>query len=74
MKQFAYFESTDGGMEEHYVSKISDLAPALRGWMERTSCYAPDCALIEWANNAAVGECFTHRLGVCVRLQDVIYG
>lgn len=67
-KQFAYFESTDGGMESFIASVIEDFEQ-LNGW-QTDSCKEADDAMIEWVEKAQIGEMYEHRLGCIVRLKD----
>lgn len=68
-KQFAYFESTDGGMEFFIANAIEDFEQ-LCGW-QTDSCKVADDAMTEWVEKAQIGEMYEHRLGCIVRLKDV---
>lgn len=71
MKRFMYFESTEGGMDRYEITK-EDLRTGLLPipyWMA-PACKAQDCALLDWMQNAEIGEMHEHRLGVAVRLKD----
>lgn len=67
-KQFAYFESTDGGMEYFVAETVEDFKQ-LYGW-QTADCKVADDAMIEWAEKAQIGEMYQHRLGCIVRLKD----
>lgn len=73
MKQFFYFENTEGGMEVH--EKISGPEyfhkRVLYGWMD-PDVEREDKELLWWMGVAAVGDFYYHRLGVIVRVGDVI--
>ena len=68
MKQFMYFESTEGGMEAYTFSGVDDFDKPY-GWMS-DHCEEWDKALIEFIVNAEIGDVRDHRLGYCVRLKD----
>lgn len=68
MKQFVYFQNTEGGMDTSFFVAAGELAD-LRGWMT-PSCRADDTRLVAWLETAEVGDYFTHRLGDVVRLKD----
>jgi hypothetical protein len=64
-KKFVYFESTEGGMTIHTFERFKEFT--CHGWLS-PSCAEEDMNLVFWGANAAVGDCFQHRLGVCVRV------
>jgi hypothetical protein len=71
-KQFMYFESQDGGMDEFMVSSEQDLQH-LCGWMKTAGtfdCLHDDQKMVDWMKVADVGEVHFHRLGCLVRLKD----
>ena len=70
-KQFVYFESTDDGMDFFKAKSVEDFK-SLDGW-QSDSCKEADNAMIEWLENAQIGEMYEHRLGCVVRLKDTIY-
>lgn len=67
-KQFAYFEITDGGMEQFIASDIEDFKQVY-GW-QTDLCKEADDAMIEWVKKAQIGEMYDHRNGCVVRLKD----
>ena len=70
MKTFMYFENQEGGMDYFKVSNSMDLA-RLSGWMkERFQNNTEDVALVDWMEDAEVGDYAEHRLGVMVRVKD----
>lgn len=64
-KKFVYFESTEGGMTPHVFSSIKEFNCS--GWLS-SSYVDNDMALVFWSTKAEIGDCFHHRLGVCVRV------
>lgn len=68
MKQFMYFETTDGGMNSFSVYSEADLAN-LYGW-KSPDCIKEDHLLVDWMAWAEVGEMKEHRLGCLVRMRD----
>jgi hypothetical protein len=71
-KQFMYFESQDGGMDEFMVSSEQDLQH-LCGWMKTAGtfdCLHDDQKMVDWMKVADIGEVHFHRLGCLVRLKD----
>lgn len=68
MKQFMYFESTEGGMETSVFRGQNDL-PYLYGWMS-DHCQDADTAMVTWMETAEIGDVFDHRLGYLVRIKD----
>lgn len=65
MKKFIYFESAEGGMRTHVFNRFKDFH--VNGWLS-PSCVNEDMELIFWADKAKIGDCFEHRLGICVRI------
>lgn len=61
---FMYFENEEGGMSVHDFER-GDVPSNLVGWMDK-DCKKGDTKLVNWLNNARVGDVFHHRLGVCV--------
>ena len=68
MKHFVYFEATEGGMSDHDITEELDFS-FLRSWMKGW-CSVKDGEMVNWAEEAEVGEMFDHRLGCLVRLKD----
>lgn len=68
MKQFMYFQSTDGGMEVFTVSSPEEFPP-LYGWMT-TSCACGDRGMLAWMDTAEIGDVYDHRLGYLVRVKN----
>jgi len=68
MKNFMYFESTEGGMNHFVINDVRDLKK-LYGWMN-DYCKPMDSILLNWMKSADIGEICEHRLGVLVRLKD----
>lgn len=73
MKYFIYFESTEGGMEvNYYAFKDDDINFRLFGWMSDCyGCKEDDEKLINWAIKSKVGDYFNHRIGTCVRVNNI---
>lgn len=74
MKDFIYFEQIEGGME---VIKLNfnndDYVFPLFGWMsEEYGCKSQDLELVKWCKKAKIGDYFEHRLGVCVRVNNLM--
>jgi hypothetical protein len=67
VKNFIYFEEYDGGMYLNEGSSPESFG--LIGWM-RGDCVKDDTELMQWAENADVGDYFSHRLGYAVRVKD----
>jgi len=72
MKTFIYFENTEGGMQDFLVYSEEDLSSSLPGWKyPKYGCLREDTMLLEWMEEVAeVGETYSHRCGVLVRLKD----
>lgn len=68
VKQFLYAENTEGGMVDHVIRDHGELQ-FLAGWGNKT-CVEADSQLVDFLRTARVGELHSHRLGICVRLQD----
>jgi hypothetical protein len=68
MKHFVYLENQEGGMSEVDFQTADELG-FLYGWMNKR-CRSEDERLVEWLEEAEVGEKFNHRLGTVVRLKD----
>lgn len=68
--QFVYCESTEGGMDTYYFTRVEDI-PRVYGWMS-TDVLDEDEALVDFVRTADIGDVFEHRLGVCVRLKDTL--
>jgi len=69
MKNFVYFESTEGGMEVIEDIQGGNNLSTLRGWMSG-KCSTDDIKILKWINTASIGEMCNHRLGYLVRLVD----
>jgi hypothetical protein len=71
MKYFLFCEIQDGGMSEALYVFTSDepVKFPLTGWMS-PGCEVFDSKLVEWAKSARIGEFYSHRLGVCIRVLD----
>lgn len=69
MKNFTYFESTEGGMEVHQGIQNKDELSFLAGWMDGM-CKTGDTIMVAWMESALVGQMYEHRLGCLVRMMD----
>lgn len=70
MKNFIYFESTEGGLEIiEDIQCAADLSH-LCGWMDDI-CKIGDKQMVAWMNNALIGQKYDHRLGCLIRLIDI---
>lgn len=71
-KRFLYARSDEGGMEDFTVTNANELSEGyLVGWMKGAQKKA-DTELVAWMAEADVGDLFYHRLGIAVRLKDVM--
>jgi hypothetical protein len=70
-KHFIYFEDCDGGMSIFTFNSdyVEESLKALYGWLH-DDCKDDDIALLDWIETSEVGDYYSHRLGVCIRLKD----
>ncbi len=69
MKNFIYFESTEGGMETITDIQCAADLSNLSGWLNGI-CKIGDKKMINWMDNALIGQKYNHRMGCLVRLLD----
>jgi hypothetical protein len=70
MKNFTYFESTEGGIEVYESIMVTSDLNFLNSWMNE-ECKQADKALVTWMETAQVGQMYSHRLGYLVRMADI---
>lgn len=69
MKNFVYFKESEGGMDIIKDIKTEKDLTFLLSWMLHC-CEVDDRRLVQWMDQAKVGEMHEHRLGVLVRMKN----
>lgn len=69
-KRFKFFQCSEGGMDVFDIYTKEDLE-AIAYWMDKT-CIKQDNRLIKYMENMEVGDFVKHRMGILVRLKNII--